>query len=122
MQLLGPDLARQARLGGTPSPQARPLRVPAELPEVAVRVSEGGEGRVLLLAAEHEPGWHAEIDGKEAPLAEAWGHQVAVPVPAAAGEVRIGYGDASRTALLVLQAAAVLFTAIGALPSRRAGR
>ncbi|MFR9731025.1 glycosyltransferase [Saccharopolyspora sp. MS10] len=121
VQLLGPDLARQARLAGNPSPRARPLRVPAELPEVAVRVSEGGEGRVLLLAAEHEPGWHAEIDGREAPLAEAWGHQVAVPVPASASEVRIGYGDASRPALLVLQAAAILFTAIGALPSRRAG-
>ncbi|MGW0893622.1 glycosyltransferase [Saccharopolyspora sp. NPDC002578] len=119
VQLLGPDLARQARLEGVPSPQARPLRVPATLPEVAVRVSDGGIGRVLLLAAEHEPGWHAEINGEEAPLAEAWGHQVAVPMPDSASEVRIGYGDSSRTALLVLQAAAILFTAIGALPSRR---
>ncbi|WP_243792176.1 glycosyltransferase [Saccharopolyspora gloriosae] len=119
VQLLGPDLARQARLEGAPSPQARPLRVPATLPEVAVRLSDGGVGRVLLLAAEHEPGWHAVIDGKEAPLAEAWGHQVAVPMPDAASEVRVGYGDSSRTALLVLQAAAILFTAIGALPSRR---
>ncbi|MEU6131829.1 glycosyltransferase [Saccharopolyspora sp. NPDC047091] len=119
VQLLGPDLARQARLAGTPSPQARPLGVPATLPEVAVRVSDGGVGRVLLLAAEHEPGWHAVIDGREAPLAEGWGHQVAVPVPESASEVRVGYGDSSRTALLVVQAAAVLFTAIGALPSRR---
>ncbi|MCA1227692.1 glycosyltransferase family 2 protein [Saccharopolyspora sp. 6M] len=119
VQLLGPDLARQSRLAGTPSPQARPLGVPATLPEVAVRVSDGGVGRVLLLAAEHEPGWHAVIDGREAPLAEGWGHQVAVPVPESASEVRVGYGDSSRTALLVVQAAAILFTAIGALPSRR---
>ncbi|GAA3362551.1 hypothetical protein GCM10020366_50940 [Saccharopolyspora gregorii] len=119
VQLLGPDLARQSRLAGTPSPQARPLGVPATLPEVAVRVSDGGVGRVLLLAAEHEPGWHALIDGREAPLAEGWGHQVAVPVPESASEVRVGYGDSSRTALLVVQAAAILFTAIGALPSRR---
>nr|WP_307850341.1 glycosyltransferase [Saccharopolyspora sp. HNM0986] len=119
VQLLGPDLARQARLEAAPSPQARPIPVPAATPEVAVRVSAGGVGRALVLAAEHEPGWQVVIDGREAPLAKAWGHQVAVPLPEEAGEVRVDYSDSSRAALLVVQAAALLFTAIAALPSRR---
>ena len=36
---------------------------------------------ILLLGAENEPGWRAVVDGREFPLATAWGHQVAVPLP-----------------------------------------
>lgn len=122
VELLGPDLTRKARAGEVPSPQARPLEVAAELPRFAVRVSEGGSGRALVLAAENEPGWQATIDGRTAPLASAWGNQVAVPLPEHASEVRVSYTEAPRTALLVLQAAAILFTLIGALPDRRVRR
>ncbi|QGK71296.1 glycosyltransferase [Allosaccharopolyspora coralli] len=117
--LLGPDLARQARLTSTPPPQGRSLPVEAVPPNVAVRVSDGGPGRVLLLAAENEPGWAATVDGREAPLATAWGHQVAVPLPPTASEVTVSYSELPRTTLLVVQAAAILFAVLGALPDRR---
>jgi hypothetical protein len=73
----------------------------------------------LLLGTENEAGWHAEIDGRSAPLATAWGHQVAVPLPEHSTEVRVSYTELPRTTLLVVQAAAILFTLIGALPTRR---
>lgn len=116
--LLGPDLARKARSEPAPDPRDRPLEVPADLPNVSVWVSDGGAGRALVLATENEPGWRAWVDGREAPLATAWGNQLAVPLPQRASEVRIGYTEAPRTALLVLQAAVVLFTAVAALPLR----
>ncbi|CAM05632.1 integral membrane regulatory protein [Saccharopolyspora erythraea NRRL 2338] len=119
VEVLGPDLARQARAEAAPSPQARPLTVPAQPPDFAVRVSEGGVGRLLVVGAENEPGWQAWINGAPAPLATAWGHQVAVPLPEHPGEVRVAYSGAARTALLVVQAAAILFTVVGALPERR---
>ncbi|GAB3296257.1 glycosyltransferase family 2 protein [Parasphingorhabdus pacifica] len=119
VELLGPDLARKARAEQAPAAQDRPLPVRAELPNVAVRVSEGGAGRALVLAAENEPGWQATIDGRAAPLASAWGNQVAVPLPQDASEVRITYTEVPRTTLLAIQAAAILFTVIGALPERR---
>ena len=119
VQLLGPDLARHARAEPEPGPEARPLVVPATLPHVAVRVSEGGIGRLLVLGAENEPGWEAEIDGHTAPLATAWGNQVAVPLPENASEVSVTFTEIPRTTLLVLQAAAILFTLIAALPERR---
>ncbi len=117
--LLGPDLARQAQLTPTPPPEGRSLPVDAVPPNVAVRVTDGGPGRVLLLAAENEPGWAATVDGREAPLATAWGHQVAVPLPQTASEVTVTYSEVPRTTLLVVQAAAILFAVLGALPDRR---
>ncbi|GAA0526854.1 hypothetical protein GCM10011581_12660 [Saccharopolyspora subtropica] len=119
VELLGPDLARQARTEPAPTPQARPLVVAADLPQVTVRVSEGGAGRALVLGAENEPGWYARIDGRTVPLATAWGHQVAIPLPEHAAEVRVGYTEVPRTALLAVQAGAVLFTLVAALPGRR---
>lgn len=122
VKLLGPDLARQARLEPMPGPEAHPLTVPATLPRIAVRVSPGGSGRVLLLAAENEPGWQAVVDGHTVALATAWGHQVAVPLPAPGGEVEVAFTEVPRTTLLVLQVAAILFCLIGALPARRHGK
>ncbi|MEV0703773.1 glycosyltransferase family 2 protein [Saccharopolyspora sp. NPDC050389] len=119
VELLGPDLARQARTEPAPTPEARPLPVAAELPLFTVRMSEGGAGRALVLGAENEPGWYARIDGRTFPLATAWGHQVAIPLPENAAEVQVGYTEVPRTALLGLQLAFSLFTLVAALPERR---
>jgi hypothetical protein len=119
VKLVGPDLSRQAQTEPGPAPEARPLPVDAELPSFTVRISEGGTGRALVLGAENEPGWYATVNGKRVPLATAWGHQVAVPLPQQAAEVQVGYTELPRTTLLVVQAAVVLFTVIAAIPGRR---
>ncbi|MDI2032125.1 hypothetical protein QFW96_26145 [Saccharopolyspora sp. TS4A08] len=119
VKLVGPDLARQAQTEPGPAPEARPLPVDAQLPSFTVRISEGGTGRALVLGAENEPGWYAAVNGKRLPLATAWGHQVAVPLPEQAAEVQVGYTELPRTTLLVVQAAVVLFTIIAAIPGRR---
>ncbi|WP_438388485.1 glycosyltransferase family 2 protein [Actinopolyspora saharensis] len=120
--LLGPAQASNAREGGQPRPQSRPIRVGARLPHVTVRFSAGGPGRALLLAAQREPGWRARIDGEPVGLATGWGEQVAVPLPENSGEVTIGFTGVPRTTLLSLQAAALLFTLIGAVPGRSRNR
>ncbi|MDA3649924.1 glycosyltransferase family 2 protein [Saccharopolyspora indica] len=119
VKLVGPDLARQAQTEPEPAPEARPLAVAAQLPNFTVRVSEGGAGRALVLGAENEPGWYARVDGMAFPLATAWGHQVAIPLPEQAAEVQVGFTELPRTALLCVQAAAILFTLVAAIPGRR---
>lgn len=121
VQLLGPDLARRARVVPNPPPEDRPLPVQAQLPSAAFRVSDGGSGRLLVLGAPNEPGWRASVDGREMPLATAWGEQVAVPLPEHASEVRVSYTAVPRTGLLAVQAAAVLFALVGSLPERLRG-
>ncbi|WP_346129314.1 glycosyltransferase family 2 protein [Lentzea roselyniae] len=120
--LLAPDLARRARTGGEPpaelaAPGISPVNV--SLPEVAVRVSAGGEGRVLVLAAEDEPGWTVTVDGQRVPVIRAWGHLVGVPLPSSAAEVRVEMSTTLRDFLLLAQAAAALFTFLTAIPTRR---
>ncbi|MDR7301301.1 glycosyltransferase [Haloactinomyces albus] len=119
VELLGPALARQARKEKAPAPESWPVVVEATLPHVTVRVSQGAPGRLLVLGAENEAGWQARVDGRAVPLATAWGHQVAVPLPEQASRVRVTFTELPRTTLLAVQAAAILFTLIGALPQRR---
>ncbi|SFT49590.1 Glycosyltransferase, GT2 family [Actinopolyspora lacussalsi subsp. righensis] len=116
--LLGPALARNAREDVSPRPRTRPIGISTRLPHVTIRVSKGGPGRVLLLAAQRESGWRAYIDGSSVGLATGWGEQVAVPLPETGGQVRIGFTAVPRTSLLAFQAAAILFTLIGAFPGR----
>ncbi|MEO6084191.1 MAG: glycosyltransferase family 2 protein [Umezawaea sp.] len=121
--LLSPELARRARSGGSPPTELGvPGIAPVESgpPSAAMRVSEGPEGRVLVLAAEDEPGWRAVVDGRPAPVSRVWGHQVGVTVPTTASEVRIEVSGSARELLLLLQAAAALFTLLTAIPSRAA--
>ncbi|GAB2758228.1 hypothetical protein GCM10027174_38070 [Salinifilum aidingensis] len=127
VRLLGPDLSRQSRLTDRLAPRARPREVPAELdtalaPGVTLRVSDGGAGRQLVFAAADEPGWWARVDGEPVGLAGAWGGQLAVPLPEHAARVELGFAHGPRVALLVAQAAAIAFTAAGALPERRSRR
>jgi GT2 family glycosyltransferase len=122
--LLAPDLARRARTGGEPPAElaaAGVSPVNVSLPDVAVRVSAGGEGRVLVLAAEDEPGWRVFVDGVQVPVVRAWGHLVGVPLPSSAAEVRVGMSTTLRDFLLLAQAAAALFTFLTAVPTRRRG-
>lgn len=121
--LLSPQAATQATREDIPPAEldrAGLVAVDAALPSVAVRVSEGPSGRLLVVAAEYEPAWHATADGVPVPLAQAWGHLVAVPVPAGAAEVRVEPAGASRAPLLLAQAAIVLFALITAIPGARA--
>ena len=65
--LLSPEQARRAITGGPPPTElGAPGIVPVEAspPAVAVRVSDGPAGRLLVIAAEEEPGWQATIDGR----------------------------------------------------------
>src|SRR5690606_39699605 len=87
--------------------------------DVGVRVSEGPEGRLLVLSAVYEPGWRATVDGETAPIVLAWGRQVAVAVPPESAEVRVWF-DGDRYDLLLLgQLGAVLFTVLTMVPSLR---
>ncbi|MGM1063602.1 glycosyltransferase, partial [Saccharothrix sp. Mg75] len=120
--LLSPELARRARTGGDPPVElGAPGLAPVEAgpPEVGVRVSEGPEGRLLVLAAEEEPGWRATVDGREVATVRAWGHLVGVTLPTTASEVRVEVSTTLREFLLVLQAAAALFTLLTAIPPSR---
>lgn len=120
--LLSPELSRRARTGGNPSVElGTPGIAPVEAapPEVGVQVSDGPDGRLLVLAAEEEPAWRAWVNGREVQVVRAWGHLVGVTVPATASEVRVEAASTLRELLLVLQAAAALFTLLTAIPTRR---
>lgn len=120
--LLSPELARRAVTGGEPPTElgaAGIVPVEARPPSVAVRVSDGPAGRLLVLAATEEPGWTATVDGEPVPIARAWNHYVAVPVPTRAAEVRVEQPTALRSVLLLTQAAMVLFVLLTAIPSRQ---
>jgi GT2 family glycosyltransferase len=121
--LLSPELARQALTGGAPPDTlgtAGIVPVEATPPLVAVRTSDGPDGRLLVIAAEEEPGWVATVDGRQVPVVRAWGHLVGVQVPTRAAEVRAEQPTTLRGVLLLIQAALVIFTLLTALPGRRA--
>ncbi|WP_027928518.1 glycosyltransferase family 2 protein [Amycolatopsis benzoatilytica] len=118
--LISPELAKQAVTGGgAPGTNPGISPVAARLPDVRVRASEGPTGRLLVLAAEQEAGWQATLNGKAVPIVPAWGHQVAVSVPPQPSEISVTFPGTERSLLLLVQLAAVLFTALTAIPSRR---
>ncbi|WP_329067076.1 glycosyltransferase family 2 protein [Amycolatopsis sp. NBC_01480] len=120
VELISPELAKQAVTGGG-APGASPgvSPVDARLPDVRVRASDGPTGRLLVLAAEQEAGWQATVNGKAVPIVPAWGHQVAVSIPPSPSEVSVTFPGTERGLLLLVQLAAVLFTALTAVPPRR---
>jgi hypothetical protein len=120
-ELLGPALAAQARTGASPpiEPGVSGVLAPAAAPRVAVRVAPGADGRLLVVAANDEPGWRASVNGRDVPVVRGWGHQVAVPVQGSAAEVRVDRSDVMRNALLLAEAAVLLLVAGTAVPSRR---
>ncbi|GLZ38490.1 glycosyltransferase family 2 protein [Actinokineospora sp. NBRC 105648] len=120
--LLSPDPARQALTGGPPPAAIDvPGVVPVDAapPHVAVRVSDGPDGRLLVVAAEEEPGWTATVDGRPAAIVRAWGSSVAVSVPTRAAEVRVEQPAALRGVLLLTQGAVLLFALLTSIPGRR---
>ncbi|KAA2260935.1 glycosyltransferase [Solihabitans fulvus] len=120
--LLSPELAQRARSGGQPPTElgARGIApVDAGPPDLAVRVSDGPEGRLLVLAAEDEPGWQLTVGGQQVPVVRAWGHLVGVPMPTKAADVRVTMPSSLRELLLLAEAAAALFTLLTAIPARR---
>ncbi|NIJ10742.1 GT2 family glycosyltransferase [Saccharomonospora amisosensis] len=121
--LVSPEQARRAVSGQPPSGElmggAAVAAVDAWPPEVRVRVSDGPAGRLLVLAAEHEPGWRATVNGEPVPIVPAWGHQVAVSVPPRQSDVAVEYPAVLHNLLLLGQVAALLFTVLTAIPARR---
>ncbi|MBN6034521.1 glycosyltransferase family 2 protein [Amycolatopsis sp. 195334CR] len=123
--LISPELAQRAVNGRPPEIQSADASVAgtavveAVPPEVRVRVSDGPAGRLLVLAADEEPGWKATVNGEQAAIVRAWGHQVAVAVPTRQAEVVVEYTGGGRNVLLLAQVAALLFAALTAVPSRR---
>ncbi|SDD21351.1 glycosyltransferase family 2 protein [Actinokineospora iranica] len=123
--LLSPEMARLAVSGGPPPASVEPsgmAPVEASPPEVAVRVSDGPEGRLLVVPAEEEPGWRATIDGKPAAVVRAWGSSVAVVVPTRAAEVRVEQPTALRGVLLLVQGAVALFVLLTSIPGAKTRR
>jgi hypothetical protein len=120
-ELLGPALAEQARTGAAPpiEPGVSGVLAPAQPPRVAVQVATGAEGRLLVVAANDEPGWQASVNGRPVPVVRGWGHQVAIPMRATSAEVRLDRSDVSRTVLLLIEGALLLLVVGTALPSRR---
>jgi hypothetical protein len=120
-ELLGPALAVQARIGAAPpiEPGVSGVLAPAAPPRVAVQVAPGAEGRLLVIAANDEPGWRASVNGVGVPVVRGWGHQVAVPVRGSAAEIRVDRSDITRNTLLLAEGAVLLLVAGTALPSRR---
>jgi hypothetical protein len=122
VELISPELAHRAITGGTP-PTSRGGRaitpVDSAPPDVGARVSEGSRGRLLVVSAEYEPGWHASVGGKPARLTTAWGHLVSVAVPEGGADIRITDPNTLRSVLLVVEGAALLFTLLAAVPTRR---
>jgi GT2 family glycosyltransferase len=119
--LLSPELSQQALIGAAPPAELGVggiVAVDAAPPEVAVRTSDGPSGRLLVLAAEEEPGWLATVDGRQVPVVRAWSHQVGVQVPSRAAEIRVEQPGTPRALLLLAQAAAFLFIALTAVPGR----
>ncbi|MFB9904782.1 glycosyltransferase [Allokutzneria oryzae] len=118
--LLPADLGVTARsAAGPPAELAGVAPVPGGPPAVAVRVTRGAEARLLVLAAADEPGWRATVDGEPATLTRAWGSQVALTLPGRAVEVRVEVASGLRDVLLLVQAFAVLFALLTAIPARR---
>ncbi|WP_026424960.1 glycosyltransferase family 2 protein [Actinokineospora inagensis] len=115
--LLSPDAAHQALTGGTPVLD-KAVPVDAAPPRVAVKVSDGADGRLLVVTAEEEPGWQATVDGKPVAVVRAWGSSVAVSVPTRSAEVRVDQPTGLRGLLLLVQAAAALFALLTAIPGR----
>jgi hypothetical protein len=120
--LISSALAREAVGGGVPPVTLGAQGVSpvsAQPPDVGVRVSEGALGRLLVLAAQDEAGWEATIDGQPAPVVPAWGNQVAVSVPMSATDVRVRQPSGPRDALLLIEAAVLLFALLTVVPGRR---
>lgn len=123
--LFSPELSHRAVTGGTPPTGAADagkngvVPVRATPPEVGASVSEGSRGRLLVVSAEDEAGWRATVNGRQAPIVEAWGHLAAVSVPRQGGDIRVYQSTALRDVLLLAQAAALLFTLLTAIPTRR---
>ncbi|WP_034270065.1 glycosyltransferase family 2 protein [Haloechinothrix halophila] len=122
VMLIAPSLSKLA-IGGKAPPGdvdgEGTAVVEAELPDVRVRVSDGPAGRLLVLAANLEPGWEASVNGEQVPIVPAWGHQVGVEVPTRAADVVVRNQATMRTLLLLVQVGALLFTLLTAIPSRR---
>jgi hypothetical protein len=68
-------------------------------------VTEGEAGGFVVMSDQYYPGWHAEVDGEEAPVHEVNGFQRGVAVPAGRHEVLFAYRPRAYAALAALGAA-----------------
>lgn len=125
-RVLEPGLATASRTGGQPPGATGSTTtaaqgtspVPGGPPELRVRVSNGSDGRLLVLAAENENGWEVHVDGTAVEVAPAYGHLVGVALPGTATEVTVQRSSTVRSILLLVQAGVLLFTLLLAIPPR----
>lgn len=120
--LIAPELSKLAVGGKPPTGDIEGegiAVVNASLPDVRLRVSDGPAGRLLVLAATHDAGWQATVNGKPVPIVTAWGYQVGVEVPTRSADVVVDNDSTVRGLLLLGQVGAVLFTVLTAIPARR---
>ena len=116
--LVPSEQARRSVSGEPPTDASAVSPVDARPPSVRVRVSNGPEGRLLVLAAAVEPGWRASVNGEPVPIVRSWGQQVAVAVPPHQSDVIVEHSNGARGILLLGQVAALLFAALTAIPGR----
>jgi GT2 family glycosyltransferase len=81
-----------------------------------VRIPAGGPGRTLLLAEPADGGWHATLDGSSVRSRVVDGWAQGYDVPAAGGRFELSHGMWWRHFWLIVQALAVAFVAVLALP------
>lgn len=93
--------------------------MPGGPPQLGVAVSAGSPGRLLVLAAEDEPGWQVRVDGQAVDPLRAYRHLVAAAVPATPSEVTVDRSSTLRSLLLMVRGAVLVFTAFLAVPPRR---
>lgn len=111
---------------------ALPLDGPAEItsveplrlrPETLTFEVAPEQPALLVVTDAWYPGWHARVDGVEAPVLRANAHFRGVPVPAGARRVELRFEPLTyRAGLTVSLAAAIVLGLLSAFPTRWRGR
>jgi GT2 family glycosyltransferase len=116
--ILDPAAARMA-LGtrAIPSPPALPAPLGAGVPAAGGpgaggRVGPGPAGRLVVLAAPADRGWHATLSGRRLPRRVAWGFAAAFVLPARPGTLRVGFDDTGPRVGLAARAAGLVAVAL----------
>jgi GT2 family glycosyltransferase len=84
-----------------------------------VRIPAGPPGRVAVLAEPAAAGWRATVDGTRLASRTAYGWAQAFELPAAGGQLRIGYADTSRHRWLWAELAVTVLLVLIAVSGRR---
>jgi hypothetical protein len=117
--VLDPDTAERARAGDV---GPRPDDDVTPLAPGSASLPAGPEGRLLVLSEPVDPGWQAQLDGRDLEPVTAWQGLQGFVLPAGGGTLSAGRDD-SRAPVLALQALGLAVVAVLASPgaARRRG-